>query len=59
MYTVVAAETAVNDEREPVKFVERIGSTDYVVSIRFNERSNETLEDRILRMIESEVLRSA
>jgi hypothetical protein len=37
----------------------RIGSTTYVVNIRFSETNRETLEDKILRLIESEVRKSA
>jgi hypothetical protein len=41
--------------REPVKFVKRIGSTNYSVSVRFNATATETAEDKILRLIEREV----
>ncbi|GHV10569.1 hypothetical protein FACS1894219_00250 [Clostridia bacterium] len=53
--TASAATTARNAEREPVKFVKRIGSTSYVVSARFNVTATETAEDKILRLIEREV----
>jgi hypothetical protein len=53
-----AAMTA-QSEREPLKLVRRIGSTDYTVSIHFNKKSKETLEDKILRLIELEVNSSA
>ena len=33
----------------------RIGSTTYEVSVHFSKTSKETLEDKILRLIESEV----
>jgi hypothetical protein len=32
----------------------RIGSTTFVVSVRFSATSTETLEDKILRLIERE-----
>ena len=51
----VVAETAVADEREPLTMHKRIGSTTYVVSIRFSDKITETLEDKLLRLIESEV----
>jgi hypothetical protein len=54
-----AAKTAVNDEREPLKLLKRIGSTVYSVNVRFSETSKETLEDKILRLIEREVTKSA
>lgn len=46
-------------EREPLKLLKRIGSTTYVVSVRFSATSTETSGDKILRMIESEVRHSA
>ena len=53
--TASAAKTARIAEREPTKFVKRIGSTNYVVSARFNAAATETAEDKILRLIEREV----
>jgi hypothetical protein len=46
-------------EAEPRKIVRRIGSTDYIVSVKFNPDATETLEQKLLRMIESEVHKSA
>jgi len=40
---------------EPVVLLKRIGSTTYRVSARFSETSKETMQDKILQMIESEV----
>jgi len=40
---------------EPVTLLKRIGSTTYQVSIRFSETSKETMEDKLLRLIEREV----
>ena len=34
---------------------ERIGSTIFEVSVRFSEKSSETLEDKILKLLEREV----
>ena len=62
--TASAAKTARIAEREPTirrgdtphpVFVKRIGSTNYVVSARFNATATETAEDKILRLIEREV----
>jgi hypothetical protein len=50
-----AATTAVNDEREPINLQKRIGSTLYEVSVRFSATSEETIQDKILRLIEREV----
>ena len=45
--------------REPLKLRRRIGSTNYTLSIRFSENATETAEDKIFRLIEREVSRSA
>jgi hypothetical protein len=42
-------------EAEPSILRKRIGSTTYVVNVRFSEKATETLEDKILRLIEREV----
>jgi hypothetical protein len=44
---------------EPRKLLKRIGSTTYRVAIRFSETATETLEQKMLRLIEREVTRSA
>jgi hypothetical protein len=51
----VVAKTAVKDEREPLTMHKRVGSTTYVVSVRFCENAKETLEQKMLRIIDSEV----
>lgn len=53
-----AALTARNG-REPVKLLERIGSATVEVSIHFSNTSKETMEDKILRLIEREVTKDA
>jgi len=59
--STVRNDAAITPEREgePVKLRRRIGSTTYTLSIRFNETATETAEEKILRMIEREVGRSA
>ena len=44
---------------EPVKFLKRIGSTTFVVAVHFSRTSKETVQDKVLRLIESEVRESA
>ena len=44
---------------EPTKFSKRIGSTTYVVAIHFSRTDTEPMQDKILRLIESEVRKSA
>ena len=50
---------------EPISVVQpqilrrRIGSTNYLVTVRFSETSKTTMQDKLLRLIESEVQQSA
>jgi len=48
-----------NVDDEPVKLLKRIGSTTYMVSVRFSKTSNETMVDKLHRLIESEVRKVA
>jgi hypothetical protein len=50
-----AAKTSRIAESEPVNLQKRIGSTLFEVSVRFSQSSRETLQDKILRLIEREV----
>jgi len=55
---------AVNPQGEKPKatsanFTKRIGSTTYTVSVYQSQTSKETIEDKLMRLIESEVRRSA
>ena len=47
--------------REPVKLLRRIGSTTYEVTVHFSNTSTskETMEDKLLRMMEREVDKNA
>ena len=42
-------------QTEPVKLLKRIGSTTIEVTVHFSNTSKETLEDKLLRMLEREV----
>jgi len=53
--TATTPTTIRNAEREPVKFVKRIGSTSYTISTRSSGTATETIGDKIIRLIESEV----
>ena len=57
MNTTAVKSAATTPERvgEPVMLRKRIGSTTYMVSVHFSETSKETMEDKILRLIEREV----
>jgi hypothetical protein len=57
--TAVKSAAAMPKEAEPLKLLKQIGSTVYSVNIHFSTTSKETLEDKIIRLIESEVTRSA
>ena len=54
-----SAATTAHTEREPLKLRKRIGSVIYEVSVHFSNTSKETMEDKILRLIEREVSKSA
>jgi len=45
------AENAVSKQAKPHKFLKRIGSTNYEVSIHFSQTSKETIEDKMLRLM--------
>ena len=44
---------------EPVKIVKRIGSTTFVVAVHFSQTDRETMQDKVKRLIEQEVGKSA
>jgi hypothetical protein len=50
----VAKTSGRNAESEPLTMRKRIGSTTYVVSVRFSKTSKETLQDKVLRLLERE-----
>jgi len=49
----------INSQTKPPKFTKRIGGTTYTVSVHFSQTSKETVEDKLLRLIENEVRKSA
>ena len=55
---VTNAATAQENVKPPT-FQKRIGSTVYRVRVHFSETSKETIEDKLLRLMESEVRESA
>ena len=62
--TTTAVKSAVsmlgkNAEAEPVMLQKRIGSTMFIVNVRFSNTATETMQDKVLRLIESEVQKSA
>jgi len=44
---------------EPTMLSKRIGSTTFVVAVHFSRTDKESMQDKVLRLIESEVRHSA
>ena len=59
MQTVLTSGDTKHRGAETADFKKRIGSTTYVVSVHFSKTSRETIEDKILKLIESEVKKTA
>ena len=59
MQTTEKSAALTRESVEPLKFSKRIGSTTYVVAIHFGQSSQEPMQGKILRLIESEVRSSA
>jgi len=59
MQTVLTDEGKPRKDTEAADFKKRIGSTVYTVSVHFSRTSRETIEDKILRQIESEARKTA
>jgi len=58
-YKGASPATAAQDGREPLVLRKRIGSTRYTVNVNFSNISTETLEEKLLRLIEREVDKNA
>ncbi|MCL2199928.1 MAG: transposon-encoded TnpW family protein [Defluviitaleaceae bacterium] len=50
-----AARTQGKPHAEPINMQKRIGSTTFKVSVHFSTTSQETVEDKVLRLIKREV----
>ena len=59
MQTVLTSGDKKRKATEAAHFKKRIGSTTYVVSVHFSRTSRETVEDKILKLIESEAKKTA
>jgi hypothetical protein len=53
------AATTFAQQSEPVRFASRFGSADFIINVRYSQTSAETLEDKILKLIEREVCANA
>ena len=51
--------TTSKESAEPLKYDKRIGSTVYRVTAHYSRTSSDTIEDKLIRMMESEVRESA
>ena len=47
------------ESAEPPKYEKRIGSTVYRVTLHYSQTSSDTIEDKLIRLMESEVRESA
>ena len=54
-----SAATVSRTGSEPVRLLRRIGSTTVEVTVHFSNTDSETLEDKLLRLMEREVRSSA
>ena len=53
--TITALTQGENANAEPLMLTKRIGSTNYQVSVHFSQTSDETLEDKLVLLLEREV----
>ena len=44
-------------DNKPMRLTKKIGSTTYKVSVHFSRTSKETVDDKIIRMIQNEAVR--
>jgi hypothetical protein len=54
MASDVKSAVGVHEDAEQSSFKTKIGSTTYTVSVHFSRTSKETMQDKILRLIERE-----
>jgi len=59
MQSDVKSAATERDSAEPAKYEKRIGSTVYRVTVHFSQEGTESLEDKLMRLMESEVRDSA
>ena len=59
MQTVLTSEGKTRTGAKAADFKKRIGSTVYAVSVHYSRTSTETIEDKILKLIESEARETA
>ena len=48
-----AGNMACDSDYKPLRMTKRIGATTYKVSVHFSRTSKETIEDKIIKLIES------
>ena len=53
----VTADRAVKHVNKPLHLTKRIGSTTYKVSVHFSRTSRETIDDKLIRLIERDAVK--
>ena len=53
----LTADRAVEHTDKPLRITKRIGSTTYKVSVHFSRTSRETMDDKLIRLIEKDMVR--
>ena len=53
----LTADKTVERTDKPLRITKRIGSTTYKVSVHFSKTSRETMDDKLIRLIERDVVK--
>ena len=53
----LTADKAVERTDKPLRITKRIGSTTYKVSVHFSKTSKETMDDKLIRLIERDAVK--
>lgn len=53
----LTADKTVERTDKPLRIIKRIGSTTYKVSVHFSRTSRETMDDKLIRLIEKDMVR--
>ena len=53
----LTADRAVERTDKPLRITQRIGSTTYKVSVHFSKTSRETMDDKLIRLIERDAVK--
>ena len=53
----ITADRTIERTDKPLRITKRIGSTTYKVSVHFSRTSRETMDDKLIRLIEKDVVK--